>query len=569
MNGMTAYALGIELGKILPGTPVRSIRRFPGGTVVSLDGDREMHLHIFHFAREAGIAISNDILIPSKYLDEAFAQAAGTRVESVRPLGVERVILFSLSGEGSWGTDIAFTLRIDLSPGGKAFSIFRGEGNRPVMTSGAARSRLPSSPDQLPPEKLYSLLSLPPVIPDNLGTLLEDRSPVPATEETPSKSPGGNPSRVLIDYIAGIDPAVAEMLISSFPGDPDLLWAELGKISGHLDKKQFSWRIFDFPGSPGSDTCHLYPVDLPFEARPGTSSDLLQALDIMTKERMMPDYTAYLRRTVSKPVRQDVRKTRKLLSNLDADLKSASKFEEMRQFGNLLTTYHHLLRRGMDSITVKDYSGESEITISLDPALDPDRNIRSYFKKARKGEKGLLVIRNRRVAIRRNLSEAEKGLERIEKSMTLDNLLALLPAPPGERKDLKNSGDRKPPFRSFRLDEKHTVYVGRNDRENDTLTHRFASPSDLWFHAQGLPGSHVLLAGADNSTPRRLIEIAASVAAYFSKGRNSSTVPVIYTEKRYVRKPRKSRPGTASCQREKTLFVTPVLPDDNKKKRRL
>jgi predicted ribosome quality control (RQC) complex YloA/Tae2 family protein len=104
--------------------------------------------------------------------------------------------------------------------------------------------------------------------------------------------------------------------------------------------------------------------------------------------------------------------------------------------------------------------------------------------------------------------------------------------------------------------------VGRSDAENDLLTHRFASPSDLWFHAQGSAGSHVILKGAHPSTPRTVIEKAASIAAYFSKARHSSTVPVIYTEKRHVRKPRKSKAGTATCSRSKTVFVKPSLPDD-------
>lgn len=116
-------------------------------------------------------------------------------------------------------------------------------------------------------------------------------------------------------------------------------------------------------------------------------------------------------------------------------------------------------------------------------------------------------------------------------------------------------------FRSFDLGSGLIAYVGRSDAENDRLTHRFASPSDLWFHAQGISGSHVILKGADRSTPKRILEQAAAIAAYFSKARHSTTVPVIYTEKRYVRKPRNSKPGTAVCQRGKTLFVRPLLPE--------
>ncbi len=126
----------------------------------------------------------------------------------------------------------------------------------------------------------------------------------------------------------------------------------------------------------------------------------------------------------------------------------------------------------------------------------------------------------------------------------------------------RDDAEKTARFKRFRLDEKHCIYAGRSGAENDELTHEFASPSDLWFHAQGSAGSHVILKGADRSTSRRMIETAAAVAAWFSKARNSRTVPVIYTEKRHVRKPRGSRPGTAVCQREKTIFVTPALPDE-------
>ena len=78
-----------------------------------------------------------------------------------------------------------------------------------------------------------------------------------------------------------------------------------------------------------------------------------------------------------------------------------------------------------------------------------------------------------------------------------------------------------------------------------------------------MSGSHVILKGAHRSTPKRIIELAAAIAAHFSSARHSKTVPVLYAEKRYVRKPRKSRPGTAVCQRGKTIFVAPGLPEGN------
>ncbi|MBT7310911.1 DUF814 domain-containing protein, partial [bacterium] len=119
------------------------------------------------------------------------------------------------------------------------------------------------------------------------------------------------------------------------------------------------------------------------------------------------------------------------------------------------------------------------------------------------------------------------------------------------------------PFRRFVIDGKWEVWVGRSSKENDELTHNASSRDDWWLHAQGVSGSHVILrtAGQPENVPNSVREKAAEIAAWFSKARNSSIVPVIITMRKYVRKPRKSLPGAASCEREKTIFVEPKLPN--------
>jgi predicted ribosome quality control (RQC) complex YloA/Tae2 family protein len=111
------------------------------------------------------------------------------------------------------------------------------------------------------------------------------------------------------------------------------------------------------------------------------------------------------------------------------------------------------------------------------------------------------------------------------------------------------------------VDDRWEVWVGRNNKENDELTHRASHSKDIWLHAQGVPGSHVILrtAGKPEQVPRTVLEKAAALAAQNSRARHSELVPVIFTEKRYVRKPRKALPGTAVCLREKSLFVAPGL----------
>ena len=106
-----------------------------------------------------------------------------------------------------------------------------------------------------------------------------------------------------------------------------------------------------------------------------------------------------------------------------------------------------------------------------------------------------------------------------------------------------------------------TVLVGRSAQENDVLTHRYASPDDLWFHARQAQGSHVVLRKERKKTqvPKEAIIQAASIAAHYSKARKSKTVPVSYTEKRYVKKVKKAPAGTAAMLREKVIFVPPTL----------
>ena len=99
--------------------------------------------------------------------------------------------------------------------------------------------------------------------------------------------------------------------------------------------------------------------------------------------------------------------------------------------------------------------------------------------------------------------------------------------------------------------------------ENDDLTFRHAAPTDTWLHAQSVPGSHVVLKSPGGAAPpARILEAAASIAAHFSKAKHSGLVPVVYTQRKYVRKFRGAKPGQVKCEREKTMMVEPRLPTE-------
>ncbi len=559
MNGLTSYALGTELGRVLRGARIKSVLRFRSGITLAMDNSNIPFLHILFTTREAELLPMDKLIVPSRHTVEILSFLKDAAVTDVTSPGLDRIILIHLESKDQWGGNTSFSIRIDLTPGTRAFSLFQLPGNKLHASIGVSSCRKPASPSELPPAKRWSLLSLPVECPD---VLVAAANNLPETHRVDSagKNQKGL-SGILVSTVSGIDPLLAKTLVKLFGPSPEPVWQQVREIGNKLLSKSFAWNIYDIPGSGKASYCSIYPFLLPIPPRPEKPGSLIEAFNILGSEKIIPDYRANLKRKALSIIKKDINKSRKLIDNLSEDLAQADRTDEMRHYGNLLVTFRHLIQPGMKEIELRDFSGENTVIIPLDPAISPDRNIRLYFRKAKKGEKGRLVIRNHRIEAKREFERKNLVYEKLSSTTSIKAILGFLPreaSPGGLKKDL--SPQKR--FRRFRLDDNHTVLVGRSDAENDFLTHHFASPTDLWFHAQGCAGSHVILRGSGRSTPKRFIEKAAEIAAWFSKARKSGTVPVVYTEKRYVKKPRKSRPGTAVCLREKTIFVTPSVPDD-------
>jgi fibronectin-binding protein A (FbpA)/ribosomal quality control pathway NFACT family protein len=316
-----------------------------------------------------------------------------------------------------------------------------------------------------------------------------------------------------------------------------------------------------------------------------------------------------------------VRRLRALLDELEADAERARMASTWRHQGELLVANLHRVKRGEARIRLADFDANAAaVTIELDPALSPQENAAELFRRARRGERGRERIEARLQATRSELESLGAGVfdsgsdPDVAPALSWPQALAVatetwrsaLPpdlaevnadalwAPGGPRGlgapsggGLQRGGKRMPgargsgagkgsaagkgpagaadrdPGRRFVVSGEWEVRVGRNNRENDELTHGFAHPDDVWLHASGVPGSHVVLRmqGRRDNPPRDILEAAAAIAARFSQAKHAGTVPVIWTRKRHVRKPRGSKPGVATCTHEKTLFVKPGLPD--------
>jgi predicted ribosome quality control (RQC) complex YloA/Tae2 family protein len=291
-----------------------------------------------------------------------------------------------------------------------------------------------------------------------------------------------------------------------------------------------------------------------------------------------------LRTQIARGLRAEREKVRRAAGRLARDRSKIGDAAAQRRFGEALLANLGEVPRGASAVVLRNPYGEPpEIEVELDPRRSPAANAEAYFRSARRAERAAEHLAARERALAERDRELARGLERLDEAGD-DALPALLrdlgragllaadltSAAPADGK--KAEGPRAPrdgeratrlPYRSYELGGGWEAWVGRSNADNDVLTHRLARPHDLWFHVHGASGSHVILRrsdGARGEPPASVVQAAAACAAFFSRARHSRLVPVIVTEKRYVRKPRSSPPGTAACLRERTMMVEPVRP---------
>lgn len=232
------------------------------------------------------------------------------------------------------------------------------------------------------------------------------------------------------------------------------------------------------------------------------------------------------------------------------------------RIGDLLMANLPRLTKGDKTVEIPlgDDGREIMQTIELDPRLTPVANAQKYYNRARREKEA-------REQLTRSIIATEKQLQQIAElnqaiadgadfSSLTEHIRSLLATTKGENEPQS----QRQPYYQFEFNA-WSILVGRSARDNDILTHELARPNDWWFHAQHVTGSHVIVRNPNKKElPHAIIVKAAAIAAYYSRARNSALVPVIYTQKKYVSKPRQSSPGTAAVKYEKVILVEPWNP---------
>jgi len=270
-----------------------------------------------------------------------------------------------------------------------------------------------------------------------------------------------------------------------------------------------------------------------------------------------------------KPLLQAIRarhaQAERSLGRVEQELSRPSRADQYEHQGHLLMAQLHLVEAGAEAALLPDLLGDgSTVRISLDPTLTAVENAQRFYEKAKATRASREAAEDRVAGLRTQMQSLDALLAEAKSLSDVSEVVAFQK----QHSDLLSTLQRGTseqdsiPYRRFELPEGYEVWVGRSAKQNDELTLRDARPFDLWMHARGVPGSHTVLRvkGRKDVPPTFVVERAASIAAWFSKARTSSLAPVIVTERKYVRKPRKAPAGTVHVEREKVLLVEPGLP---------
>ena len=489
----------------------------------------------------------------------------GARLSAIEQPGLERVLLLKFDAHSELGDEITITLAVEIM--GRHSNIILIDERGLVIDSvkrvdselSSLRLILPGIKYELPPaqEKL---------------NMMEESEKTAANRVLTCK--GLKLDKALMTVIQGISPVVAREIAYRSTGYADFPVDDL--TDKHVEKLQYSLaslretlhgkgepNLIAVNGKP-SDFTFIYPRQYGASAVSSAYPDYSSMLDDYYYRRDLNDRMKSKAQDILKILANSSARIAKKLDIQSAELKKCADREQCRRNGDLINANLHLLQKGDMLAEVVDYYSEdcSTVKIKLEPLLTPAQNAQRYYREYRKlqaAEQHLTVLieqgRSEIEYIDSVLDllsrvESERELAEIRQELTDEGIIKRHKASPGKQPP------KLPPLR-FRSDDGFLILVGRNNRQNDSLTLKESRNYDIWLHTLHVPGSHTVIVCEGQQPPERTIEQAAQLAAYHSGARQSGLVAVDYTMIKYVSKPKGAKPGMVIYTHQSTVYVHP------------
>ena len=318
-----------------------------------------------------------------------------------------------------------------------------------------------------------------------------------------------------------------------------------------LQKKPMDFSFFHI-GQYGSSA-----IERPCDSFSQLLDDFYTERDTQERMRVREQDLLRLLTTVSE------RLSRKI-ANQTAELTQSANRDQWRIMGDLLSANQYLIQKGSSRVVLPNFYSENgeEIEIPLDPALTPNQNAQKYYKEYRKARTAEEKLTEQIAIAKEDLLYLDSVLEELSRARTEKELVAIRLELMEQGYIRKTKGKKIQPQQHseplrFTTTDGSVVLVGRNNRQNDQLTLKTAKNYDMWFHVKNMPGSHVILLTNGKDPSPSAMEEAAVLAAHYSRGKDSSQVPVDYTYAKHVTKPQGAKPGRVIYVQYKTMYVDP------------
>ncbi len=344
--------------------------------------------------------------------------------------------------------------------------------------------------------------------------------------------------------------------------DIDVLFNYLCNILNNLDTNSIS--IISYTNEKGKSD---YVIDYVQKSEDLEINFFID--DFYYNKENLDNFSSY-RNNLLKLISQVLKKYSYRLENINSKLKECANKDLYKLYGELITAnLYRLTDVNSDKITLENYYDNfNPIEIPINTSISISENAKKYFKKYNKLKNALDVVTFQKKETEQELKYIESIIYELDSAKSLEDVDEIFNElsdsvifkdyiQTGKNKNNKKSDSKSTP-REFTVDG-YTVLVGKNNKQNDYLTTKIADKDDIWFHTKDIHGSHVILRHPKQNMPIDTLEKCAKLAAYYSKAKLSTNVPVDYCPVKFVKKPNGSKPGMVIYTNNKTLYVNPSI----------
>lgn len=489
---------------------------------------------------------------PPRFCTYLRKHTLGARIQDITQDPYERIVRVSL--QARMDAEIIRTLTLVAELAGKQSNVLLLEGDRILdclrfvkAEEGASRPQIPGAAYVPPPPRGWTL---PEVTLEKMQEIF---------------TAGGEPWKILIEKVSGISPLWAREIDFCSAKNPEGYWRIFQLFRERYENGEYEPLIASSLG--GKKVLAPFRLQSLGPAPEEKFLTLNQAADVYYFETVTARQMAEQKLALTKRLKQFLSRLEKRKENLTQDRAKLERDLTCREQGELLVANYGKMKKGMGEVEVEDFKMDPPASrvVPLDKSLDPAGNVERYFKKYKKAKRGLEFAAERTRQTDREIAYLDSALFQTEEAEDAEELAGIrkeleeervLP-PAAKPKGRPEKREIAIPVRRYRSSQGLEIFCGKHNVGNDYLLRHLAKGNDLWFHAQGMPGSHVLLKVGKDDPPYASILEAAMVAALHSRGRHSTRLPVDYTAAKNVHRPKGARPGLVSYLHQKTVFVAP------------